>query len=382
MSQRVPQALLALADGSLFHGWSVGREGISVGEVVFNTAMTGYQEILSDPSYARQIVTFTYPHIGNTGVNEDDVESSLVQVAGIVVRDVPVTSSSHRQTDTLSNYLKKAGVLGIAGIDTRSLTRVLRQKGSQHACLMAGDIDEQLALVRAREFSGLKGVDLAKSVATTRNYLFSQGIEPSNDESLASKNKSFSVVVIDYGTKRNILRLLESAGCSVTVVSPKILWTEIAAMNPDGVLFSNGPGDPTACHYAIDHARGAIVSGIPTFGICLGHQILALALGAKTEKMSTGHHGANHPVKDLTSGRVYITSQNHGFAVSAETLPANARVTHVSLFDGTLQGFELIDKPVRCFQGHPEAAPGPNEMSYLFDRFVADMQLYRHLSKM
>lgn len=381
MSQRVPQALLALADGSLFHGWSVGREGISVGEVVFNTAMTGYQEILSDPSYARQIVTFTYPHIGNTGVNEQDVESSLVQVAGIVVRDVPFTSSSHRQTGALGDYLKKAGVLGIAGVDTRRLTRLLRTKGSQHACLMAGDVNEELALARARGFLGLKGVDLAKNVATTRSYLFTQGQKSVEEKSELPKKKSFSVVVIDYGTKRNILRLLETAGCNVTVVPPTLAWSDIIEMNPDGVLFSNGPGDPVACHYAIDHAVGALASGIPIFGICLGHQIIAIALGAKTEKMSTGHHGANHPVKDLTNGRVYITSQNHGFAVDAKTLPANARITHVSLFDGTLQGFELTDKPVRCFQGHPEAAPGPNEMGYLFDRFVEDMHKYRSLSK-
>lgn len=380
MLERIPQAILALADGSLFHGWSIGKEGISVGEIVFNTAMTGYQEILSDPSYARQIVTFTYPHIGNTGVNVEDIESSLLQVAGMVVRDVPVTSSSWRQTDTLSNYLKKAGVSGIAGVDTRCLTRILRAKGSQHACLMTGNVDTQLALMHAREFSGLKGVDLVKSVATTRSYMFKKDKQHDNEVLLSHVN-DLSVVVIDYGVKRNILKLLELAGCKVTVIPPTALWSEIASMHPDGVVFSNGPGDPNACQYAVQHALGAIKAGLPTLGICLGHQIIALALGASIEKMSTGHHGANHPVKDLNSGRVYITSQNHGFAVAVKSLPSNARVTHVSLFDGTLQGFELIDKPVRCFQGHPEASPGPNDMDHVFKQFVNDMRHCRHLIK-
>ncbi|MFZ0871494.1 MAG: glutamine-hydrolyzing carbamoyl-phosphate synthase small subunit [Rhodanobacter sp.] len=373
-------ALLALEDGSVFHGHAVGATGETVGEVVFNTAMTGYQEILTDPSYSRQIVTLTYPHIGNTGVNAEDVESTAIHAAGLIVRDVPRRASSWRSTESLPDYLKRHGTVAIAGIDTRRLTRILRDKGALSGCIMAGEqVDAEVALAKARAFPGLNGMDLAKVVSTTKPYEWKQGAYDLDSTSFnqpanTAQGSRFKVVAYDYGVKQNILRLLAEQGCDVTVVPAQTLAADVLAMKPDGVFLSNGPGDPAACDYAIVATRELLDAKIPLFGICLGHQLMGLAVGGKTLKMKFGHHGANHPVKDLDDGRVLITSQNHGFAVDPATLPANVRVTHTSLFDGSLQGFALTDRPAFCFQGHPEASPGPLDMGYLFQRFAALMQ--------
>lgn len=371
---RIP-ALLALEDGSLFHGHAVGAVGETVGEVVFNTSLTGYQEILTDPSYARQMVTLTYPHIGNTGVNPDDAESEGIHAAGLIVRDVPRLASNWRSTESLPDYLRRHGVVAIAGIDTRRLTRILRDKGALAGCIVAGqDIDAEAALAKARAFPGLAGMDLAKVVSTRENYRWNEGSYDLDKVAFAQPTKRFKVVAYDFGVKRNILRMLADRGCEVTVVPAQTPVTEVLALKPDGVFLSNGPGDPQPCDYAIEAARAVLEAKIPLFGICLGHQILGLAVGAKTLKMKFGHHGGNHPVKDHDDGRVLITSQNHGFAVDPASLPANARVTHTSLFDGSLQGFALTDRPAFCFQGHPEASPGPHDIGYLFDRFAALME--------
>jgi carbamoyl-phosphate synthase small subunit len=371
-------AILALADGSLFCGDSIGAEGRSVGEVVFNTAMTGYQEILTDPSYAQQIVTLTYPHIGNTGCNPVDEESGKVQASGLVIRDLPRLASNWRSTETLSGYLRRNGVVAIAQVDTRRLTRILRETGAQNGCLMAGaGISADAALASARAFPGLNGMDLAKVVSTPKAYAFAEGGYDLDRVEFAKPARKFRVVAYDFGVKKNILRLLADRGCGVTVLPAQTPASEALALKPDGVFLSNGPGDPAACDYAIAAAREFIARGIPLFGICLGHQIMGLALGAKTLKMKFGHHGANHPVKDHDDGRVLVTSQNHGFAVDAATLPKNARVTHTSLFDGSLQGFALTDAPAFCFQGHPEASPGPHDIGYLFDRFAILMDKAR-----
>ena len=368
-------ALLALEDGSVFHGYAVGATGETVGEVVFNTAMTGYQEILTDPSYARQIVTLTYPHIGNTGVNAEDVESNAVHAAGLIVRDVPRRASNWRSSESLPDYLKRHGTVAIAGIDTRRLTRILRDKGALSGCIMAGEhVDAEAALVKARAFPGLNGMDLAKVVSVTEPYVWNEGIYDLDNTRFNQPAKRYKVVAYDFGTKLNILRLLAEQGCEVTVVPAQTSAADVLAMKPDGVFLSNGPGDPAACDYAVAATREFLEAKIPLFGICLGHQIMGLAVGASTLKMKFGHHGANHPVKDHDNGRVLITSQNHGFAVDPATLPANVRVTHTSLFDGSLQGFALTDRPAFCFQGHPEASPGPLDIGYLFDRFAALMQ--------
>ena len=368
-------ALLALEDGSVFHGQAVGATGETVGEVVFNTAMTGYQEILTDPSYSRQIVTLTYPHIGNTGVNAEDAESLAVHAAGLIVRDVPRRASNWRSTESLPDYLKRLGIVAIAGIDTRRLTRILRDKGALAGCIVAGEnVDAEAALAKARAFPGLNGMDLAKVVSATKPYAWKEGTYDLDATAFSQPAMRFRVVAYDYGVKFNILRLLAAQGCDITVVPAQTPASEVLAMKPDGVFLSNGPGDPAACDYAIAATREFLDAKIPLFGICLGHQIMGLALGAKTLKMKFGHHGANHPVKDLDDGRVLITSQNHGFAVDPATLPANVRVTHTSLFDGSLQGFALTDRPAFCFQGHPEASPGPHDIGYLFDRFAALME--------
>ena len=376
-----PLALLALADGSVFHGFSIGSAGHTVGEVVFNTAMTGYQEILTDPSYCRQIVTLTYPHIGNYGINEEDVEAGKVHAAGLIVKDLPVLDSNFRKTATLADYLQREGTVAIAGIDTRRLTRLLRSKGAQNGCIVAfpegvrigpAQADEAVAVAQAAP--SMAGLDLAKVVSVNEAYDWSETEWQLGAGYGARSTPRFRVVAYDYGVKRNILRMLASRGCAVTVVPAQTPAAEVLKLKPDGIFLSNGPGDPEPCDYAIEATRSLIETGIPTFGICLGHQILALASGAKTFKMKFGHHGANHPVKDLDSGRVSITSQNHGFAVDESTLPANLRPTHVSLFDGTLQGLARTDKPAFCFQGHPEASPGPHDIGYLFDRFVALME--------
>jgi carbamoyl-phosphate synthase small subunit len=366
-----PLAQLALADGTVFRGYSIGAPGHTTGEVVFNTAMTGYQEILTDPSYSRQIVTLTYPHIGNVGVNAEDVEASKIHAAGLVIRDLPLLHSNFRQQRSLSDYLKGEGIVAIAGLDTRMLTRILRDKGAQAGAILACEDDEAKALTLARSFPGLAGMDLAKVVSVDKPYEWTQSewvLGQGYGQQTAPK---YHVVAFDYGVKYNILRILAERGLRVTVLPAQASAADALALNPDGIFLSNGPGDPEPCDYAIRATREFIERGIPTFGICLGHQIMGLAVGAKTMKMKTGHHGANHPVKDHDDGRVVITSQNHGFAVDASTLPANARVTHTSLFDGTLQGFALTDKPAFCFQGHPEASPGPHDVAYLFDRFVA-----------
>jgi carbamoyl-phosphate synthase small subunit len=368
-------ALLALEDGSVFHGHSVGATGETVGEVVFNTAMTGYQEILTDPSYAQQIVTLTYPHIGNTGCNEVDAESNKVHTAGLIVRDVPRRASNWRSTESLPDYLSRQGIVAIAGIDTRRLTRILRDKGALSGCIVAGEsVDVDAALAKARAFPGLNGVDLAKVVSVEKPYNWNEGVYDLDRTVFHETDKCFNVVAYDYGVKRNILRLLAERGCEITVVPAQTSASDVLAMKPDGVFLSNGPGDPAACDYAIAATREFLAAGIPLFGICLGHQIMGAALGAKTLKMKFGHHGANHPVKDHDDGRVLITSQNHGFAVDASTLPSNVRITHSSLFDGSLQGFALTDRPAFCFQGHPEASPGPQDIGYLFDRFAKLMQ--------
>ena len=372
----MPQsALLALEDGSVFHGHAVGASGVTVGEVVFNTAMTGYQEILTDPSYARQLVTLTYPHIGNTGVNPDDAESSQVHAAGLIVRDVPRRASNWRSRESLPDYLNRQGIVAIAGIDTRRLTRILRDKGALSGCIVAGEqIDAEDALAKARAFPGLNGMDLAKVVSVSSAYAWNEGVYDLDRTAFNQPAKRYKVVAYDFGVKLNILRLLAERGCEITVVPAQTPAAEVLAMQPDGVFLSNGPGDPAACDYAVAATRSFLDAKLPLFGICLGHQIMGLAVGAKTLKMKFGHHGANHPVKDLDDGRVLITSQNHGFAVDPATLPANVRVTHSSLFDGSLQGFALTDRPAFCFQGHPEASPGPHDIGYLFDRFAALMQ--------
>jgi carbamoyl-phosphate synthase small subunit len=368
-------ALLALADGTIFRGRSIGADGAAVGEVVFNTAITGYQEILTDPSYCGQIVTLTYPHIGNTGVNREDEESQRVYAAGLVVRDSPVRASSWRAEQTLPEYLASRGVVAIAGIDTRKLTRILREKGAQNGCLMAGRLDEGEALASARAFPGLAGMDLAKVVTTQTQYEWSAGGWQLGRGFRKLERPRFRVAAYDYGVKRNILRMLVDRGCAVTVVPAQTPARTVLAAKPDGVFLSNGPGDPEPCTYAIDAIREILdATRIPVFGICLGHQLMGLASGAKTVKMKFGHHGANHPVKDLDSGRVIITSQNHGFAVDPASLPAHLRPTHVSLFDGSLQGLARTDRPAFCFQGHPEASPGPHDIGYLFDRFAKLME--------
>ncbi|MBV4465523.1 carbamoyl-phosphate synthase small subunit [Pseudomonas sp. F-14 TE3623] len=370
-------AILALADGSIFRGEAIGADGQTVGEVVFNTAMTGYQEILTDPSYAQQIVTLTYPHIGNTGTTPEDAESDRVWSAGLVIRDLPLVASNWRNTMSLSDYLKANNVVAIAGIDTRRLTRILREKGAQNGCIMAGDnISEEAAIAAAQGFPGLKGMDLAKVVSTKEKYEWRSTVWDLKTDSHATIEASelpYHVVAYDYGVKLNILRMLVERGCRVTVVPAQTPAAEALALKPDGVFLSNGPGDPEPCDYAIQAIKDVLETEIPVFGICLGHQLLALASGAKTLKMGHGHHGANHPVQDLDSGVVMITSQNHGFAVDEATLPGNVRAIHKSLFDGTLQGIERTDKSAFSFQGHPEASPGPNDVAPLFDRFINEM---------
>jgi carbamoyl-phosphate synthase small subunit len=372
VSQTKP-AILVLADGTVFRGISIGAEGSSVGEVVFNTSITGYQEILTDPSYCKQIVTLTYPHIGNVGCNPEDVESRQVFASGLVIRDLSQVVSNFRATQSLPDYLKANNVVAIAGIDTRKLTRILRSKGAQNGCIASGD-DVEAALKGARGFAGLAGMDLAQVVTCEKPYEWTQSEWKLGEGYRSATETKFHVVAYDFGVKRNILRMLAERGCKITVVPAKTSAADVLAMKPDGVFLSNGPGDPEPCDYAIAAVKKFIEVGIPLYGICLGHQIMGLAVGAKSLKMKFGHRGANHPVQDTQTKRVMITSQNHGFAVDAATLPQNARVTHVSLFDGTLQGFELTDKPAFCFQGHPEASPGPHDVSPLFDRFVAAME--------
>ena len=367
-------AILALEDGTVFEGISVGAPGLSVGEVVFNTAMTGYQEILTDPSYARQIVTLTHPHVGNTGCNAFDDEAAQAWAAGLVVRDVPRRPSSWRSEGPLPEWLRARGIVAIADIDTRKLTRLLRDRGSQNGALMAGAIDADKAIEAARKFPGLNGMDLAKEVSTRTAYPWRDGRLDLDSGGFARTEPGYRVVAYDYGVKRNILRMLAERGCDVTVVPAQTPAVEALALEPDGIFLSNGPGDPQPCDYAIAAIGEFLARKIPLYGICLGHQLLGLAIGATTRKMKFGHHGANHPVIDLDSGRVMITSQNHGFAVDESTLPANARVTHRSLFDGSNQGFELTDAPAFSFQGHPEAAPGPHDVAPLFDRFIASMR--------
>ncbi|SMY37391.1 glutamine-hydrolyzing carbamoyl-phosphate synthase small subunit [Photobacterium andalusiense] len=367
-------ALLVLEDGTVFRGVSIGADGSAVGEVVFNTSMTGYQEILTDPSYSQQIVTLTYPHIGNTGTNTEDEESTAIHAQGLVIRDLPLIASNFRSEQSLSDYLKSQNIVGIADIDTRKLTRILREKGAQNGCIMAGnDLDETAALAQAKAFPGLKGMDLAKEVTTAETYSWKQGSWTLTGGLPAAKDDSelpYHVVAYDFGAKRNILRMLVDRGCRLTVVPAQTSAEEVLALNPNGVFLSNGPGDPAPCTYAIEATKVFLDKGLPIFGICLGHQILALASGAQTVKMKFGHHGANHPVKDLERDVVMITSQNHGFAADEATLPDNLRATHKSLFDGSLQGIHRTDKPAFSFQGHPEASPGPHDAAPLFDHFI------------
>jgi len=369
-------AVLALEDGTVFRGISVGAAGTATGEVVFNTAMTGYQEILTDPSYSRQIVTLTYPHIGNTGTNPDDLESSSIHAAGLVIRDLPLLHSSWRATESLPEFLIRGGVVAIADIDTRRLTRILREKGAQAGCIASGDAASRadLAVEAARRFPGLKGMDLAKVVSTKRSFQWNEGTNWALEQGPRRRpGQRLHVVAYDYGIKRNILRLLADHGCRMTVVPAQATAAEVLALVPDGVFLSNGPGDPEPCTYAIEAIRSLVAAAVPTFGICLGHQLLGLAMGARTVKMKFGHHGANHPVIELDGGRVFISSQNHGFAVDEATLPSNVCATHRSLFDGSLQGIEVIDRPAFSFQGHPEASPGPRDLAPLFARFVESM---------
>ncbi|MFO0521792.1 MAG: glutamine-hydrolyzing carbamoyl-phosphate synthase small subunit [bacterium] len=378
MSTR-PPALLALADGTMFHGRSIGAPVESTGEIVFNTSMSGYQEILTDPSYAGQIVTLTYPHIGNVGVNPEDVESAGVFAAGLVIRDLSMVASNFRSTQSLTGYLEAASVPGIAEIATRKLTRILREKGAQGGCLVAAatagaTLDADRALAAARGFPGLGGMDLAKDVTCSAAYAWTEGVWTLGSGHSTPPAPRFHVVAYDFGVKRNILRMLASRGCRLTVVPAQTPAAEVLALAPDGVFLSNGPGDPEPCDYAVSAIRTLLDREVPLFGICLGHQLLGLASGAKTQKMKFGHHGANHPVQDLDTKRVMITSQNHGFQVDPDTLPSTARITHVSLFDGSLQGFERTDRPAFCFQGHPEASPGPHDIDYLFDRFIRLME--------
>nr|WP_249661072.1 glutamine-hydrolyzing carbamoyl-phosphate synthase small subunit [Variovorax sp. PCZ-1] len=389
MKGKHPHALLALADGSIFIGESIGASGQTVGEVVFNTSMTGYQEILTDPSYCQQIVTLTYPHIGNYGINAEDVESRKVFAAGLIIKDLPLLESNFRSTQTLSQYLVAENCVAIASIDTRKLTRMLRTKGAQNGCIVALKAGEEVsqavidkAVASAKAVPSMAGLDLAKVVSVSEKYSFTETEwklgsgygEQTNPKFHEGSGTTFHVVAFDYGVKKNILRMLAERGCKVTVVPAQTSAKDVLAMKPSGVFLSNGPGDPEPCDYAIAATCEIIEAGVPTFGICLGHQIMALASGAKTFKMKFGHHGANHPVKDLDNGRVSITSQNHGFAVDEKTLPANLRPTHISLFDNTLQGLARTDKPAFCFQGHPEASPGPHDISYLFDRFIDLME--------
>ncbi len=377
----VTTALLALEDGSLFYGESIGVPGEAVGEVVFNTAMTGYQEILTDPSYARQIVTLTYPHIGNTGCNAEDMESGKTYATGLIIRDLPAVHSNWRAAESLPEFMRRHKLVGIAGIDTRRLTRLLREKGAQNGCILAvakgKKLDKQKALKAARAFPGLKGMDLAKVVTTKESYAWSEGTWVRGQGYRKDIPIQFRVVAYDYGIKRNILRMLAERGCDLTVVPAKTPAAEVLRMNPDGVFLSNGPGDPEPCDYAIAAIREIVETGLPVFGICLGHQLLGLASGGRTVKMKFGHHGANHPVQDVDAGRVMITSQNHGFAVDEASLPRNLRVTHRSLFDGTIQGVARTDKPAFSFQGHPEASPGPHDVSPLFDHFIRLMEQHR-----
>ncbi|MDD2872773.1 MAG: glutamine-hydrolyzing carbamoyl-phosphate synthase small subunit [Azoarcus sp.] len=369
-----PPALLALADGTVFYGKGIGAVGSTVGEVVFNTSMSGYQEILTDPSYCRQIVTLTYPHIGNTGVNLEDVESGRVHAAGLVIRDLPILPSNFRMSQRLDAYLADNNVVAIAGLDTRKLTRLLREKGTQAGCIVAaapGDtLNPDAAIAQARDFPGLGGMDLAKVVSATETIEWTEGEWALGSGYVPQADARFHVVAYDFGVKRNILRMLASRGCRLTVVPAQTPAKDVLALKPDGVFLSNGPGDPEPCDYAIEAIRDILAAGVPTFGICLGHQLLALASGAKTMKMKFGHHGANHPVKDVDTGQVLITSQNHGFAIDPETMPETLRVTHVSLFDGSNQGIARTDVPAFSFQGHPEASPGPHDVAYLFDRFI------------
>ncbi|SFD53890.1 glutamine-hydrolyzing carbamoyl-phosphate synthase small subunit [Paracidovorax konjaci] len=376
-----PPAILALADGTVFIGHSIGAAGTTVGEVVFNTALTGYQEILTDPSYCQQIVTLTYPHIGNYGVNTEDVEADKIHAAGLIIKDLPLLASNFRSTETLSQYLVREKTVAIADIDTRKLTRLLRDRGAQNGAILGLGADEQVtqsrideALAAAKRAPSMKGLDLAKVVSTPVQYAWDQTEWKLGAGYGRQSAPRFHVVAYDYGVKKNILRMLAERGCKLTVVPATTSAAEVLAMDPDGVFLSNGPGDPAPCDYAIEATRHIIEAGIPLFGICLGHQIMALACGAKTFKMNNSHHGANHPVKDLDDGRVSITSQNHGFAVEADSLPKHLRATHISLFDGTLQGLAHTEKPAFCFQGHPEASPGPHDIAYLFDRFTALME--------
>jgi carbamoyl-phosphate synthase small subunit len=375
-------AILALEDGTVFRGEAIGADGQTVGEVVFNTAMTGYQEILTDPSYAQQIVTLTYPHIGNVGTNEEDEEASAIYATGLVIRDLPAIASNWRSREPLGDYLARNNVVAIAGIDTRKLTRILREKGAQNGCIMAGNIDEQQALAAAKAFPGLKGMDLAKEVSVDHAHDWVEGCWVLGEghpppPPMLEENLPYRVVAYDFGVKRNILRMLVDRGCRLTVVPAQTPASEVLAMDPDGVFLSNGPGDPEPCDYAIAAIQEIARSGKPMFGICLGHQLLSLASGARTLKMKFGHHGANHPVQDLDTKQVMITSQNHGFAVDEASLPATIRVTHKSLFDGSLQGVERTDIPAFSFQGHPEASPGPHDMAPLFDRFLESIKQYR-----
>jgi len=373
LSSHVP-AILVLADGTVFRGYGIGAKGVGVGEVVFNTSITGYQEILTDPSYCRQLVTLTYPHIGNVGTNDEDEESSSIHASGLIIRDLPLLASNFRMNQTLSSYLESRGVVAIAGIDTRKLTRLLREKGAQNGCIMVGNLDEAAALSHARTCPNMSGMDLAKVVSCSTSHDWQEGEWALGQGFHSPGLPVFNVVAYDFGVKRNILRMLASRGCKVTVVPAQTPSGEVLEMNPDGVFLSNGPGDPEPCDYAIRAIQEILAARVPTYGICLGHQLLGLASGARTVKMKFGHHGGNHPVQDLDSKRVMITSQNHGFAVDMQTLPANLRVTHISLFDGSLQGIERTDVPAFSFQGHPEASPGPHDVAYLFDRFIKLMQ--------
>ncbi len=368
-------AILALEDGAIFKGKSIGASGQTLGEVVFNTSMTGYQEILTDPSYAKQIVALTYPHIGNTGTNQIDEESTKVYASGLIIRDLPLLHSNWRNEMSLDEYLLNNNIIAISNIDTRALTRHLREKGALKGCIITGDnIDEALAITKAQSFAGLKNMDLAKVVSTTKQYTFNEGSYSLEKGEFNPLEVKFSVVVYDYGVKKNILRMLVDRGCDLTVVNAQTPVAEVLAMNPDGVFLSNGPGDPEPCDYAIENIQTLLAKNIPMFGICLGHQLLSLASGASTEKMTVGHHGANHPVQDLASKQVMITSQNHGFSVSASNLPAHLEVTHKSLFDDTIQGIRVTGKKAFGFQGHPEASPGPHDMSGLFDIFIQEMK--------
>ena len=367
-------AILVLADGSVFHGKALGATGFTIGEVVFNTSMTGYQEILTDPSYTKQIVTLTYPHIGNTGTNNEDTESNQVYAAGLIIRDLPLQHSNFRSQSSLADYLKQNNIVAISEIDTRRLTRLLRDKGAQAGCIMSGDIDEAKALELAKSFGSMAGKDLAQEVTCAETYQWKQGEWQLGKGYSKIDNPEFHVVAYDFGVKHNILRMLAERGCKLTVVPAKTSVEAVLALNPDGIFLSNGPGDPEPCDYAIQAIQTLLQSKKPLFGICLGHQLLGLAVGGKTKKMSFGHHGANHPVQDLASQKVLITSQNHGFEVDEHSLPKNVRITHRSLFDNSVQGIELIDQPAFSFQGHPEASPGPNDVAYLFDKFIAQMR--------